>query len=63
MPGRYKLGKHPPVFDDRTLRFSDYVTPALPTPPDSVTYYQKVPAWPMYYNDQYGDCTCAAAGQ
>ena len=62
MPGRYKLGKHPPVVDDRTLRFSDYVTAALPTPPESVTYYQKVPAWPMYYNDQYGDCTCAAAG-
>jgi len=62
VPGRYKLGKHPPVVDDRTLRFSDYVTTALPTPPDSVTYYQKVPSWPMYYNDQYGDCTCAAAG-
>lgn len=62
MPGRYKLGKQPPVFDDRTLRFSSYLTPALPAPPDSVNYYQKVPAWPMYYNDQYGDCTCAAAG-
>jgi hypothetical protein len=62
MPQTYKLGKHPPVHDDRTLRFSNYVTPALPTPPESVTYYQKVPTWPMYYNDQYGDCTCAAAG-
>ena len=62
MPGPYNLGKNPPVLDDRTLRFSDYVTPALPAPPDSVAYYQKVPTWPMYYNDQYGDCTCAAAG-
>jgi len=62
VPGRYKLGKNPPVVDDRTLLFSDYVTPALPTPPDSVAYYQQVPSWPMYYNDQYGDCTCAAAG-
>jgi len=62
MPGPYKLGKHSPVLDDRTFRFSDYTTPALPAPPDSVAYYQKVPAWPMYYNDQYGDCTCAAAG-
>ena len=62
MPGPYQLGKHPPVFDDRTLRFSDYLTPALPTPPNSVDYYQKVPSWPMYYNNQYGDCTCAAAG-
>lgn len=58
----YKLGKHPPVLDDRTLRFKDYVTPALPAPPASVTYYQNVATWPMYYNDQYGDCTCAAAG-
>jgi len=62
MPETYKLGKHRPVHDDRTLRFSNYVTPALPAPPDSVAYYQKVPTWPMYYNDQYGDCTCAAAG-
>jgi hypothetical protein len=62
VPGRYKLGKRPPVVDDRTLRFSDYVTAALPTPPADVTYYQRVPSWPMYYNDQYGDCTCAAAG-
>lgn len=62
MPGTYKLGKHPPVRDDRTFRFSAYVTSALPPPPAAVDYYQKVPAWPMYYNDQYGDCTCAAAG-
>jgi hypothetical protein len=62
VPGSYKLGKHPPVVDDRTFRFSAYVTPALPAPPDSVAFYEKVPTWPMYYNDQYGDCTCAAAG-
>ena len=62
MPGPYRLGKHPPVVDDRTFRFGDYLTPALPAPPASVAYYQKVPTWPMYYNDQYGDCTCAAAG-
>jgi hypothetical protein len=62
MPAPYKLGKHPPVLDDRTLRFSDYLTSALPAPPGSVAYYQKVATWPMYYNDQYGDCTCAAAG-
>jgi hypothetical protein len=62
MPESYKLAKHPPVLDDRTLRFSDYLTPALPAPPNSIAYYQEVPTWPMYYNDQYGDCTCAAAG-
>ena len=62
MPRTYKLGKHRPVHDDRTLRFGSYLTADLPTPPESVTYYQKVPTWPIYYNDQYGDCTCAAAG-
>ena len=62
MPGPYKLGKHSPVYDDRTLRFSDYVTPELPTSPVSVAYYQQVTDWPMYDNDRYGDCTCAAAG-
>ena len=62
MPGPYKLGKRPPVHDDRTLRFSAYLTAALPAAPDSIAYYQKIPSWPMYDNDQYGDCTCAAAG-
>jgi hypothetical protein len=62
LPGPYKLGKRPPVLDDRTLRFRNYLTPALPASPDSVTYYQKIPTWPMYDNDRYGDCTCAAAG-
>ena len=30
-------------------------------PPESVEYYDKVATWPMYYNNKYGDCTCAAA--
>lgn len=58
----YRLGKNRPVIDDRTLRFASYLKPALPTPPTAVEYGSKVPSWPMYYNDQYGDCTCAAAG-
>jgi len=58
----YQLGKNPPVVDARTLRFGKYLTPALPAPPASVDYGAKVTAWPMYFNDQYGDCTCAAAG-
>lgn len=62
MPSAYRLGKHPPVVDERTLRFGKYLTPQLPAPPASVTNYDKVPSWPMYDNDQYGDCTCAAAG-
>jgi hypothetical protein len=62
MPGSYKLGKHPPAVDKRTLRFASYVTAGLPSPPASVDYGAKVSTWPMYANDQYGDCTCAAAG-
>jgi len=58
----YLLGKHPPVVDNRTLRFGDYLTPALSAPPPSINYGDKVDSWPMYYNDKYGDCTCAAAG-
>jgi nucleoside phosphorylase len=62
MAAQYKLGKSPRVVDDRTLRFSRYVTSALPTPPQQVNYGQKVTNWPMYSNSTYGDCTCAAAG-
>jgi hypothetical protein len=58
----YRLGKNPPVVDARTMRFGSYLTPALPAPPASVDYGAKVSAWPMYDNDKYGDCTCAAAG-
>lgn len=36
--------------------------PWLPTPPPQVSYYAKVPSWPMFGNDRYADCTCAAAG-
>jgi hypothetical protein len=59
MTAMYKLGKEPPVVDKRTLRFEKYLT--LPAPPASVSYYTKVATWPMYYNNKYGDCTCAAA--
>jgi hypothetical protein len=59
---QYKLGKNPPVHDARTLLFGAYLAPALPAPPSSVDYGSKVTGWPMYDNDRYGDCTCAAAG-
>jgi len=58
----YHLGKNRPVIDGRTMRFATYVKPALPSPPAAVEYGDQVSSWPMYYNDQYGDCTCAAAG-
>lgn len=57
-----KLGKLPPKFDKRTLLLSKYFTPALPAAPASINYGTPVKTWPMFGNDQYGDCTCAAAG-
>jgi hypothetical protein len=59
---QYQLGKNRPVTDRRTLRFGSYLKPALPAPPAAVEYGQQVTSWPMYDNDRYGDCTCAAAG-
>jgi hypothetical protein len=58
----FKLGKHVPKFDSRTLLFGKYLTAQLPPPPPTIDYAKPVPAWPMMGNDKYGDCTCAAAG-
>jgi hypothetical protein len=58
----YRLGKHRPEFDSRTLLFGAYTTSNLPAPPPSVDYSKAVASWPMMGNDNYGDCTCAAAG-
>jgi len=57
-----RLGKLPPKFDSRNLRFGTYVTSSLPTPPDSVDYSKAVKDWPMMGNRDTGDCTIAAAG-
>lgn len=59
---QYKLGKQRPKIDSRTLQFGAYLTPSLAPPPPSVDYTKPVTAWPMMGNDNYGDCTCAAAG-
>ncbi len=59
---QYRLGKKPAIFDSRTLRFGAYLGAKLPTPPETVDWGKNVPSWPMYLNDKYGDCTCAAAG-
>jgi hypothetical protein len=59
---KFKLGKHRPEIDRRTLRFGAYLTKALAPPPASVDYTKPVTEWPMMGNDNYGDCTCAAAG-
>ena len=58
----FKLGKHRPKIDSRTLQFGAYVTGQLAPPPATVDYTKPVRQWPMMGNDTYGDCTCAAAG-
>ena len=62
MMTRMKLGKRPPKFDARTLLLANYLTKELNAPPASADYAKPISSWPMFGNDQYGDCTCAAAG-
>lgn len=58
-----KFGKMPYRADPRTLKLADYLNAnQLPVPPASLDLSADVPDWPMYGNDVYGDCTCAAAG-
>ncbi len=66
----YRFGKHPPKHDYRTLRFKNYLTPALPPPPASDDVLARVYAklkvkdptklFPLDGNDTLGDCTIAA---
>ncbi len=66
----HRFGKHPAKHDYRTLRFRDYLEPALAAPPTSFdvlpTIFDKLhqtnPSvlFPMDGNDTYGDCTIAA---
>jgi hypothetical protein len=55
-----KLGKRAPRRDRRTFKLSKYLMPRLPQPPSEVSWVTKVPNWPMYLNDQLGDCVIAA---
>lgn len=55
-----RLGRLPAKVDPRTLRFANYAK-ALPPPPAQAGYISEVTSWPMFLNDQVGDCTIAAA--
>jgi len=61
---QYQLGKTIAKTDLRTLKFGDYFNAQeLPTPPDSVAWGNQLLAnWGMMQNDNFPDCTCAAAG-
>lgn len=57
-----KFGKLAPKTHPKTLKFSKYLTNALPLAPEKVYREYKVPPslWGMLKNDTLGDCTCAA---
>jgi hypothetical protein len=55
-----KLGKRAVRIDPRTFRLQKYLNTRLPAPPVEVSWVTKVPSWPMYLNDQLGDCVIAA---
>ena len=58
---QYRLGRNPSIPDPRTLKFGDYLIPSqLPSAPSFAGYFTEVWQWPMFGNDQYGDCTFAA---
>lgn len=59
MEGR-RLGRTPKRDDPRTFKLRALLPTEVPTPPAAVDVTPGIPSWPMYANDQYGDCTCAA---
>jgi hypothetical protein len=62
-PLKLELGKLTARHGPRTLLLASYATAALPAPPAALNLTKKVKgAWGMMDNDQFGDCTCAAAG-
>ncbi|WP_043265664.1 hypothetical protein [Streptomyces sp. CT34] len=56
-----KFGKLRPQFPVEIKDFTEYQTAPLPVPPPTVYWEKNVSTWPMDGNDQYGDCTMAAA--
>lgn len=58
-----RFGKAAPQFPQGLKEFGSYLKAgaALPSPPNAVDHFSAVSTWPMDGNDQYGDCTLAAA--
>ncbi|MDL4812830.1 hypothetical protein [Actinomadura opuntiae] len=54
----FQPGRKAPVPEKPRLSMSALVA-AAPAPPASVDWYSAVGSWPMYLNDQEGDCTIA----
>lgn len=64
MPPRRPLGRLAPHPVERAPRvmLAPFLTGPVPPTPSVVDWLGRVTDWPMYLNDQLGDCTCAAAG-
>lgn len=60
----FRPGKLPAQPARPQLRLEDYVTEDLPAPPVAVDWQTPIDktGWPMYLNDQIGDCTFAEVG-
>lgn len=63
-PITFRGGRLPEPNPDRvSLRFEDYLTgDPLPTAPASADWASEVPDFPMYGNDEVGDCAIASPG-
>jgi hypothetical protein len=59
---RFRLGKRSAVFDSRTLLLGKYLKKGLASPPAEIDWAKDILSWPMYRNNEYADCACAAAG-
>jgi hypothetical protein len=59
-----RLGKRPPDPSKPRLRLTPHLTTAaaMAAPPATVDYLSRVGRWPMYGNDQIGDCVFAGIG-
>jgi hypothetical protein len=60
-PFPHRLGRAPVKHDARTFKMARFLNKKkLPAIMASLDYSSKVPTWPMFANDKYGDCTIAA---
>src|SRR5437879_3603415 len=69
MPGvrltiQFRHGRKPPHPEDThpRLKLAHFLTGTLPPVPATVDYLSKVTDWPMYGNDDWGDCVWAMIG-
>lgn len=60
-PVTFKSGVVFREFDDPCIRYRDHITTANVIVPSRCDYTAKVPAWPMYLNNEIGDCSIAGA--